>query len=909
MVFVYTIALDFYWDSIMIQIVKSLLGSSDIEFNNELQIILSKDNIPILSSDEQDVFKYLSKEYTNNKQFPTTEVFLTKFPQYRAQLDEFEAFSIVDLRYYRKQFITKHQNIYKSKLLHRMAAEAAIDGITPDMAESIRKQASFEDITDESTLSFRERYTRSMKDNTGIKTYIDQFDDEIGSITKGSVCTLAGFTGSFKCVSEHERILTNHGMLTIKEIFESGVESDLEVQSEYGFKKLVAVHDEGVKESYIISINGIPVETSPVHKFRVLTDEGELIWKEAQSLSIGDKVVQSLKESKHLGLEDDPEFWRLYGQMCGDGGNTGDCYYLCGSVDTLDLMESERLFSKFFSKFSKTISEPRKKGYKPLFNLRAYYKTALREELNDFIGKTSKTKVFPEKLFYLSRECWEAFVIGLYETDGCSGSSNLGFTLSNKQFLIDLSRLLSGMGISSALYHQEGDAYHLNILTAKSRNRFIDLVSSVTFKTNKNEKLDPIKDTCRPFMTRKAYLEAKEDLQLTRSDYKLFGRFGTTSGGCGFEKIRRVCENYPQFLKHHFFSEIINAELTWNPITSIEKSSCYMYDLTVEGSPTYLLNGYVTHNTTMAVNMAVKNALAGKNIAYISLEVTKEQLEYSILSLFSTDSRFSRMGYKPLEHQKIRQNKLYEDEINFLCDVLEPEYRRVIEPNLHILDESKFKTFSESEILDVLMQLDDIKSLDAVFFDHAGLFAFKSSLYNSGNVGVAINKYVSFIREISICFRKKDGETRSLASVLLAQTNRTGYKQARQQFKKLTQVNRPGDKNKSFNNQIEGYNLTALSDANELERCSTTVMSIYSDDDLKNARQVYVQLLKTRYGSNVPPTPIDIEPEYYKFGGDASVDESELSVDLIDSLSTCSVNTGNAGTSIYTENDDDIFGL
>ena len=96
MVFVYTIALDFYWDSIMIQIVKSLLGSSDIEFNNELQIILSKENLQILSSDEQDVFKYLAKEFSNNQQFPTAEVFLLKFPQYRAQLDEFEAFSIAD---------------------------------------------------------------------------------------------------------------------------------------------------------------------------------------------------------------------------------------------------------------------------------------------------------------------------------------------------------------------------------------------------------------------------------------------------------------------------------------------------------------------------------------------------------------------------------------------------------------------------------------------------------------------------------------------------------------------------------------------------------------------------------------------------------------------------------------------
>ena len=41
----------------MIQIVKSILGSCDIEFNNELEIILSDENKNILSPDELDVFK------------------------------------------------------------------------------------------------------------------------------------------------------------------------------------------------------------------------------------------------------------------------------------------------------------------------------------------------------------------------------------------------------------------------------------------------------------------------------------------------------------------------------------------------------------------------------------------------------------------------------------------------------------------------------------------------------------------------------------------------------------------------------------------------------------------------------------------------------------------------------------
>lgn len=493
----------------MIQIVKSLLSQSNLEFYNELQIILSKDNIQTLSSDEIDVFKYLSREYDINKQFPTAEIFLIKFPQYRYQLNEVDAFSIEDIRYYRKQFITKHQNIYKSKLLHKLAADAAVNGITPDMAESIRKQASFDtNITEDEKISFRDRYTKSMKENSGIKTYIEQVDDEIGSISKGSVCTIAGFTGSLK--------------------------------------------------------------------------------------------------------------------------------------------------------------------------------------------------------------------------------------------------------------------------------------------------------------------------------------------------------------------------------------------------------------TTMAVNIAIKNALAGKNIAYISLEVTKEQLEYSVLSLFSNDTRFSKLGYNPIQHKDIRQNRLDVNQINFLCDVLEPEYRRVIEPNFHILDETCFKTFSESEILEALYQLDDEKPLDAVFFDHAGLFAFKSPLYNSGNVGTAINKYVSFIREMSINFRVKNGEKHSIASVLLAQTNRTGWKEAANSFRR-SKVPVRSNKKAQVSTQTEGYRISALSDANELERCSSVLMFIFFDPNITGTDTAYVQLSKTRYGQQLLPMPIQVEPEFYKFGGDASIDTSELSVDLIDNLAECSSNFGSAGTDII--NDIDIFGL
>lgn len=497
----------------MIQIVKSLLGKSDIEYNNELQVILSPDNTKILSSDEQDVFKYLSKEYNLNKQFPTAEVFLLKFPQYRHQLDEFDAFEISDLRYYRKQFITKHQNIYKSKMLHKMASDAVVGGITPEMADAIRKQTTFSEENEDEHLSFRERYTNSMRDNTGLKTYIDSFDEQIGSIAKGSVCTIAGFTGSFK--------------------------------------------------------------------------------------------------------------------------------------------------------------------------------------------------------------------------------------------------------------------------------------------------------------------------------------------------------------------------------------------------------------TTWAVNIAIRNILESKkNIAYISLEVTKEQLEYSVFSLFSNDSRFSREGYSPIEHRSIRQNKLTEDELNFLCDKIVPEYQKDIEPYFHILDESKFKTFSESEILDTLIQLDDEKPLDAVIFDHAGLFAFKSPLYNSGNVGLAINKYTSFIREMSICFRIKDGKKKSIASIILAQTNRTGHKEVTKQLRQQNQATKLNNKNKTIGFQLKGYELNALSDANELERCSSIVMFVYANQSLIGKEYAYVQLKKTRYGNEIAPILVDVDAPYYKFGyGESIVEESELSADKICDLASSPLSNKNAGTSIIADDDSLLYGI
>ena len=81
----------------------------------------------------------------------------------------------------------------------------------------------------------------------------------------------------------------------------------------------------------------------------------------------------------------------------------------------------------------------------------------------------------------------------------------------------------------------------------------------------------------------------------------------------------------------------------------------------------------------------------------------------------------------------------------------------------------------------------------------------------------------------------------------------------------LSQSSREGWKDAT---KHEGqYKLTALAEANELERASSVVMSTYSNDALINMNAAKVSVLKSR-NSRATPEPIEtfVDPEYYVFG-------------------------------------------
>jgi hypothetical protein len=727
----------------------------------------------VLSDVERKFMDFIIKSYEVSGETPSLDLFVKMFSEYPVEDDlrVAEEIGINDFRVYIFNLIDKRVNKYIANRLDELNAKVKSDGITDDIAQEFTKLTSLsnrnkaKDINIE--IDSKQEYDNKKLRPVGLVTGIPEIDDKIGGMSPGTVTTIAGFTSQYKCVSENERVYTNRGLLTMKEIYNIGVRSDLMVQSEFGMRKLVAVHDEGVKNSYIIYIGGIPIETSPVHRFRVLTDNG-LEWVEAQNLKCGDRVVQSLKYCHHDG-----------------GGN-------------IEHWKHEA----------------------------------------ELIARTRKE--FDDNLFTVSLVCWKAFIRELFRHIGYvieNGKTFMYFFSDTKAYSV--SRLLSALGISTVFVNSK-----LFIKGSVSLQRFIDVVGIHT------------------------YNEVVHFVRLSELDDEYIGD----------NELVAICNKD--------FDEYVSAELTWNTVTDIEQSECYMYDLTVEGSSTYCLNGYVTHNTTMSLNIAHLNAYElGYNICYLSLETPKEDINWNLLSCHSYSTKFQRYNF--VSHAKMRWGTMTADEEDFIFNEVEPDLKNDYiddEGNTRkrgkviILDESDFKTFSFGEISSVIEKVDDKLGgkLDCVIVDYIQLCKFSGQgvTYDANS---QINSYVTFFRRLAQNFKKEikeDGteEVRQLTMILLAQINRSSWQKA---------------------SRNDGrYDITCLADANELERGSARVFTTYTSEDLKARKSAQVQILKNRAGQTMyDPVTVYADGEAYvfmsedgmnsSFGGDglASVESAFASMD------------------------------
>ena len=268
-----------------------------------------------------------------------------------------------------------------------------------------------------------------------------------------------------------------------------------------------------------------------------------------------------------------------------------------------------------------------------------------------------------------------------------------------------------------------------------------------------------------------------------------------------------------------------------------------------------VIMGYAgSGKTTWAVNIAYNAAKQNCNIAYISLEISKNNLIADLLSRHSNEPEFKG---KTIEHRKIKHRELTKEEEDFLFNSVYKSFKEKIAEHFCIIDESDILEYSTTAFITILEEINNTlkkstgKGIDLIFVDHIQLLKSSSSL-NIRDTKEIINTFVSFFRQQSVSFLDTK---RPVCIVLLSQTNRDGWKYAAKH-----------DGN---------YQLNALAEANELERDANIVLSIFTDEILINTNQALVKICKSRdTGAMEEAISTDIFAKTYMLG-DYSTDVSQ----------------------------------
>ena len=266
------------------------------------------------------------------------------------------------------------------------------------------------------------------------------------------------------------------------------------------------------------------------------------------------------------------------------------------------------------------------------------------------------------------------------------------------------------------------------------------------------------------------------------------------------------------------------------------------------GSLTTLMGFTGSFKTTWALNITYGALKDGFNTLYLSLEVPASHILFDLISRHSFEKAMK------VEHRSIKQKKLKDDEKEKVFKEYLPEIQQ-FPGKLYVVDEQLLDNYSVFSLenkfreVDKRCQEDTGRGIDFVIIDHAQLLKFSSTMKAAGLETSIINQYVSFFRQQALNFIK---EHRQVAMLVLSQTSRGGYQEA--------------CKNDGR------YRLTALAEANELERASSLVLSAFSSVSLAQIQEAKVQVLKSRDGSMMAePISVYANPVYYAFGDIDSV--------------------------------------
>jgi hypothetical protein len=259
-----------------------------------------------------------------------------------------------------------------------------------------------------------------------------------------------------------------------------------------------------------------------------------------------------------------------------------------------------------------------------------------------------------------------------------------------------------------------------------------------------------------------------------------------------------------------------------------------------------LVGAFTEHGkTTFALNMSLQAIHAGWNVAYISLEMSHDEIKEKMYTLHTCYPKFKEK-YK---HLKNSVGKVDINKVAFgTLDPLEEElYLKAVE-DLGEGDNDKYGHFyiwqpesTITTISDIEFKLMDIqqqfkandRELDLVVIDYLSLLGIdRTDKTNDHNQD--LNNTIKATKRLCLTFNNGKG----VALLSPFQISRGAYKEAAKNEGK--------------------YDSTALSNAHEAERSADIVITLWVDEEMRHSGVTKIQNLKNRRNRHFPTTTANV---------------------------------------------------
>ena len=261
-----------------------------------------------------------------------------------------------------------------------------------------------------------------------------------------------------------------------------------------------------------------------------------------------------------------------------------------------------------------------------------------------------------------------------------------------------------------------------------------------------------------------------------------------------------------------------------------------------KGELTSLMGATGGFKTTFMTNLAYNKIKENRNVVYLSLEETKANMYFNLLSLHSSDNKFSMH----IPHSELKRSVLSEEQKKVLFHDVYDDFKKY-KKHLAIIDENDIKLNSFSNYTKILSKVDKQfvndtgAGVDIVIVDHIQMLKNNTDLVGNNSYEL-VSKWVDYFRRNTTNFL---GTGRTVAMFVVSQVNRKGQEESERNYGK--------------------YSLHAFADSSELERQSANVFSIKTDFTAFTSEMMFMIHKYRNLSKEDKSIHMKITPEYYAF--------------------------------------------